>query len=63
MVDMVPRPMHAAHKGDRVNWAVLIVSHALVLYALSIPRRSDSSVRMGACSLQYIEPRIVGALQ
>jgi len=55
--------MHAAHKGARVNWPVLIISHARVLYARSMLRRSFGSVLTGACSLQYIEPRIVGALQ
>ena len=55
--------MHAAHKGARVNWPVLIISHARVLYARSMLRRSFGSVLTGACSLQYIDPRIVGALQ
>ncbi len=55
--------MHAAHNGARVNWPMRIISHALVLYALSMLRRSVCSVLTGAWSPQYIDPRIVGALQ
>lgn len=55
--------MHEAHNGARVNWPVLIISHARVLYARSNSRRSVFPVLRGACSPQYMEPRIVGALQ